>query len=194
MGGRVLFQPLTTIDRLTVILYRIGILFSFLTISFITYISFRNSYDKGLLNLTLILLYISTGLGVFFIHLYMRKLHRLLKISYYISLLTFLLLICMGKGDTVSIILFKPHGALFLLPLSGCIGFITAKEAFCFGLLEGYVIAILMLFLIISSSIAPSLSIVRYGLLLLTCLFFIFTIRKIFMPIHYDIGDKSAYN
>jgi uncharacterized integral membrane protein len=34
---------------------------------------------------------------------------------------------------------------------------------------------------------------VSYGLVLITALLVIFTLRKVFMPIAYDIGDKSAY-
>jgi len=32
-----------------------------------------------------------------------------------------------------------------------------------------------------------------YGLLLIAFMLLFFTFRKVFMPIHYDIGDKSAY-
>ncbi len=32
-----------------------------------------------------------------------------------------------------------------------------------------------------------------YGLLLIAFMLIFFTFRKVFMPIHYDIGDKSAY-
>jgi uncharacterized integral membrane protein len=32
-----------------------------------------------------------------------------------------------------------------------------------------------------------------YGLVLIAAMLVIFTLRKVFMPIAYDIGDKSAY-
>jgi uncharacterized integral membrane protein len=32
-----------------------------------------------------------------------------------------------------------------------------------------------------------------YGLVLIAVMFVIFTLRKVFMPVAYDIGDKSAY-
>jgi uncharacterized integral membrane protein len=196
MGERTEFQPLTLSDKITVILYRTGIILSMLIILFITFVSFSNQHTEysAELNVLLILLYISTGLSVFFIHLYMSKLHRLLKRLYYLSIISLFLMIYLGHGDPVNIILSKTYGPLLLLPLSGCLGFVTAKEAFCFGLMEGYLIALILpLYLLIYSAGGISYEWIRYSLVFLACAYTFFTFRKVFMPIHYDIGDKSAY-
>jgi uncharacterized integral membrane protein len=194
MGERIEFQPLTMTDRITVILYRIGIAMSMLIIIAMTIASFYYRGYTPRLNLLLLLLYIATGLSVFFMHLYMSKLHRLLKRLYYLSILCLLVLLYLGKGDAAGIVLSRTYGPLLLLPLAGCLGFVTAKEAFCFGLLEGYLIAIIMpLYLLVLSAGGVSIEWIRYSLLFLTTIYTLFTFRKVFMPIHYDIGDKSAY-
>jgi len=196
MGERIEFQPLTFTDRVTVILYRIGIVLSMVVIFSIAFFSFNNRYLDHItgFNMLLILLYISTGLSVFFMHLYMSKLHRLLKRLYYLSIISLFLMMYLGGGDAVSILLSKAYGPLLLLPLSGCLGFVTAKEAFCFGLMEGYLIALILpLYLLIYSAGGISVEWIRYSLVFLAGAYILFTFRKVFMPIHYDIGDKSAY-
>jgi uncharacterized integral membrane protein len=87
-----------------------------------------------------------------------------------------------------------PFGALLLLPLSLCLGFVTAKEAFCFRLTEGYILAVLMPAYVFFYSLgAVGGRAAAYGFMLIAALLIFFMFRKIFMPLHYDIGDKSAY-
>jgi uncharacterized integral membrane protein len=71
---------------------------------------------------------------------------------------------------------------------------VTAKEAFCFRLFEGYLLAIMMpAYLLLVSSGALSAAAAFSGLALIALMLVLFTLRKIFMPVAYDIGDKSAY-
>ena len=131
---------------------------------------------------------------MFFIHLYIRKFHTYLKNLFYISLGCLAALIFIGKGSLSGGLEQVPASTLLLLPLSGCLGFVTAKEAFCFKLFEGYLLAMIMpfyLLLMASGSLAGRGAV--YGLVLIAAMLVVFTLRKVFMPIAYDIGDKSAY-
>lgn len=201
MGEKHLFQPLTIGDRISVMLYRTGIVMSAIVIAIISYMVFNSSHyqkDQTIIlksDIMLISLYISVGLSVSFIHLYVSRFHRALKNLYFISIASLIILFIVGEGDILGVLVNKPYGPLLLIPLAGCLGFITAKEAFCFKLTEGYLIAIIMpLYLLLLSAGGMSMKGVVYGLLLIAVMFVFFTFRKVFMPIHYDIGDKSAYS
>lgn len=200
MGEQILYQPLTQRDKITVALYRAGIVLSTLVICIFAYMFFyaKQFVNHPLIdisfNVLLITLYGSVGLSVFFIHLYVNRFHRTLKRLFYLSLLCLGLLYYAGSGDALSVVAHKPYGPILLIPVAGCIGFITAKEAFCFRLIEGYIVALLMpFFLMVYASGMLSMNSAAYCLILVAVLLAFFNIRKIFMPIHYDIGDKSAY-
>jgi len=198
MGEEKLFQPLTKEDKATVLIYRIGIALSTIIISLGAYIMLGSKYQIDAstslkFNILLISLYVSVGLSVFFIHLYIGKFKRALIKIYLVSLICLVILFAAGKGDTLSIIA-KPYGALLLIPLSLCLGFVTAKEAFCFRLIEGYLLAMAMPFYLLLFSLgALTFKSAVYLILFIAAMLIIFTVRKVFMPIHYDIGDKSAY-
>jgi uncharacterized integral membrane protein len=133
-------------------------------------------------------------MSVFFIHLYVGKIKGFLKNLYYLSLGCLVLLLVIGKGSLSGALVHEPHNLLLLLPLSGCLGLVTAKEAFCFQLFEGYLLAMLMpIYLLLVASGILAYAGASYGLVLIAVMLVIFTLRKVFMPIAYDIGDKSAY-
>jgi uncharacterized integral membrane protein len=133
-------------------------------------------------------------MSVFFIHLYIRKFHTYLKYLYFVSLGCLAVLLAIGKWSLSGALSQVPSSLLLLLPLSGCLGFVTAKEAFCFKLNEGYLLAMIMpiYLLMVSGDILTGRG-ASYGLVLIAALLVVFTLRKVFMPIAYDIGDKSAY-
>jgi uncharacterized integral membrane protein len=133
-------------------------------------------------------------MSVFFIHLYVGKFKSFLKNLYYFSLVCLAVLLSIGKGSLSGALVQEPYSLLLLLPLSGCLGFVTAKEAFCFKLVEGYLLAMIMpvYLLLVSGSILTGQG-GAYGLVLIAVMLVVFTLRKVFMPIAYDIGDKSAY-
>ncbi|MBI4686083.1 MAG: hypothetical protein HY755_12940 [Nitrospirae bacterium] len=200
MGDQYLFQPLTKEDKITVIVYRSGIALSSVIISALAYMLFsasRFQTDSSIslkINVLLISLYISVGMSVFFIHLYISKFKKMLKRLYYISVAALMILLIIGKGNVLIVFAEKPYSVMLLIPLAGCLGFITAKEAFCFRLMEGYILALVMpLYLFLFSVGAVTLRGASYGLFLTAVMLMFFTFRKIFMPIHYDVGDKSAY-
>lgn len=200
MGEQQIFQPLTKEDKVTVVIYRIGIVLSAVSISLAAYLmlnSLKHQTDASLsikFNILLISLYMSVGASVFFIHLYINKFKRTLKKLYYISVAALVILLIVGKGNLLGVVANKPYGPLLLIPLSLCLSFIAAKEAFCFKLTEGYLLALIMpLYLLLFSVRMISFEGAAYGLFLIAFMLLFFTFRKVFMPIHYDIGDKSAY-
>ena len=200
MGEEHLYQPLTKEDKVTVVLYRIGIILSAIIISTAAYMLFSSSQyqdNAGIsakINLLLGSLYISVGMSVFFIHLYVSKFKKGLIKLYFASIACLIILFAVGRGNVLGVLINKPYGPMLLIPLSLCLGFITAKEAFCFKLMEGYLLAIIMpVYLLSLSTGNMPLKGASYGLILIAAMLLFFTLRKVSMPIHYDIGDKSAY-
>jgi uncharacterized integral membrane protein len=200
MGEKQVFQPLTREDRITVVLYRVGIVLSAVIMSGLAYLLVTASSNSGAARVGMsadILaygLYAAVGMTVFFIHLYIRKFHTYLKYLFFISLGCLAVLFAIGKGSLVAALSQVPTSPLLLLPLSGCLGFVTAKEAFCFQLNEGYLLAMIMpIYLLMAAGGMLAGRGASYGLALIAAMLVFFTLRKVFMPIAYDIGDKSAY-
>ncbi|MCI4624721.1 MAG: DUF2301 domain-containing membrane protein [Candidatus Magnetoovum sp. WYHC-5] len=186
MGDTQTFESLTNWDKITVILYRAGIVLTWLLSCMACILWFSSGITFSLI----MLFYISTGLSVFFIHLYIGSLTRFLKVIYLFALICLLILVTV-KGETITVLLETHFYALLLLPLAGAIGFITAKEAFCFRIYEGYVIAIILPLCVMGYAVGIALS--NWLLICISIIYGIFMFKKIFMPLHYDIGDKSAY-
>ena len=199
MGSQQVFQPLTREDKVSVVLYRTGIVISAIIISCLAYVLAMSppSGAGGISPLADILgygLYFSVGVSVFFIHLYIGKFKTFLKNLYYLGLGGLAALLFIGNGSLSGALMHEPYSALLLLPLSGCLGFVTAKEAFCFQLFEGYLLAMIMpIYLLLVSAGILSGRGVFLALALIAVMLVIFTLRKVTMPLAYDIGDKSAY-
>lgn len=194
MGERQVFQPLTREDRITVVLYRIGIVLSAAALCGVAYAAAAGGGNGVPQDLFAWGLQAAVGLCCFFIHLYMRVFKKYLVNLYLVSAACFAVLAFLGKGSPSAALVQAPVRAMLLLPLSGCLGFVTAKEAFCFRLLEGYVLALLMPFylLLVAGRVLIG-SAALSGLSLIAALLLLFTARKAFMPLAYDIGDKTAY-
>ncbi len=204
MAEKEVFQPLTFWDRVSVVLYRAGILLStllllvagvFIVFSFdkSTWATLEVKNERGFL-FFLLCLYLSVGISVATIHLYAKRFRRLIRFLYLSSVFAFLVILFLSTGLPGDFIMKNPIGALLLMPLAGTLGFITMKEAFCFRLYEGYMLAILLpffVFILFVKVLSPSLTgafLVFIGLIM--CYF---CWRKFKIPIAYDIGDKSAY-
>ena len=200
MGEKLVFQPLTREDKITVVLYRAGIVISTAVIAGLSYLlmTVSENSDTALISpsgdILAYALYASVGMSVFFIHLYIGKFKRFLKNLFFISLGCLAVLLYLGQWSVSGALVHTPYSPLLLLPVSGCLGFVTAKEAFCFKLFEGYFLAMIMpLYLLLVANRSLSGRGVSYGLVLIAVMLVIFTLRKVFMPLTYDIGDKSAY-
>jgi len=202
MGDYQQFQPLTKEDKITTVIYRTGIFLSSVLMAIAAFLAVRTVLSPDMIDLPLIYsglaaniiilsLYFSVGLSVFFIHLYIGKFHRILKKIYYLSMFCLALMFLLGKGSPASM---PPAGALLLIPLSLCLGFITAKEAFCFKLIEGYLLGMIMpAYLFLYGMGLLDQRSAAFGLALIASMLVFFMFRKVFMPLHCDIGDKSAY-
>ncbi len=197
MGERQEFQPLTRADRVYVVLYRSGIALSALIFSLAAFHLFSGKgspVSNAELAAMLLGLYGALGLSVFCIHLYVSRFHRALKRLYAFSVLCLAALFILSSGDLILLLDGSRTWLLLLLPLTGCLCFVAAKEAFCFAMVEGYLIAVFLpLYVLYVSAGGLGSTASAYGLLAIAVLLDIFTLRKVFMPIHYDIGDKSAY-
>jgi uncharacterized integral membrane protein len=196
MGSTQVFQPLTREDTITVVLYRIGIVLSAVIVSGLAYLFATASPEAGspLGDILGYAMYVSVGTSVFFIHLYIGKFKTFLKILFSIGLAGLAGLLFLGKGSLSFALMHQPSSALLLLPLAGCLGFVTAKEAFCFKLFEGYLLAMIMpLYLLLVSAGSLAGRGIFLGLVLIAVMLVVFTLRKVTMPLAYDIGDKSAY-
>lgn len=198
MGSKEIFQPLTREDKITVVLYRAGIILSTVTMCVLSFLLLIASSGAGHIgrsaDMLVYALYAFIGMSVFFIHLYIGKLKVFLKSLYFASLACLAVFLIIGKGSLFGAFQQNPYTLLLLLPLSGCLGFVTAKEAFCFQLAEGYLIAMILpvYLLLVSTGILVARG-ASYGMVLIAVMLVLFTLRKIFMPIAFDIGDKSAY-
>jgi uncharacterized integral membrane protein len=197
MGSEQVFQPLTREDRITVVLYRAGIVMSAIIVSYAAFLlggASSHPADAGIDRAADILawgLNASVGMSVFFIHLYVGKFKRFLITLYLFGLCCLAALIYLGQGSVSAALAHTPYAPLLLLPLSGCLGFVTAKEAFCFRLFEGYLLAMIMPIYLLLVSLTDRGA--TPGLILIAVMLVIFTLRKVFMPVAYDIGDKTAY-
>lgn len=195
MSEEYLLQPLNLKDKVSVILYRAGILFSALLMlcTSIFMLSYEpESWGSGISGLLLLLLYVFTGLSVFNIHLYMGSLRRFLWGMYLLSLGLLLILIFLGAGNPALPLFKMPLSGLLLLPLGGAIAFIGAKEAYCFNLIEGYILGLLLpLYILLWSMTGNDLKV--YGLIACSVLMLFLGLRKAVMPLSFDIGDKSKY-
>ncbi len=195
MSEEYLLQSLNLKDRVSVILYRAGILLSALLMlcTSIFMLSYEpESWGSGISGLLLLLLYVFTGLSVFNIHLYMGSLRRFLRGMYLFSLGLLLILIFLGAGNPALPLFKMPMSGLLLLPLGGAIAFIGAKEAYCFNLIEGYILGLLLpLYILLWSMTSNDLKV--YGLIASSVLMLFLGLRKAVMPLSFDIGDKSKY-
>jgi len=201
MGEQYLFQPLTTTDKVTVVLYRTGIVISTLVICCAAFLANTNDQTLASVRVPFVMvillfkLYFGVGLSVFFIHLYIGKLYRFLKRIYYLAAVCLVVLVVLGGGNPLVPLFSKPaYPLLLLVPAAFCLGFVTAKEAFCFRLYEGYILFGLMpAYLVFCAMGVLTDKAASGGILLIAAMLLFFTLRKVFMPLHFDIGDKSAY-
>jgi uncharacterized integral membrane protein len=204
MPEEIISGPLTRKDRISVVLYRTGIGISGLLMLFLGMVMYFNGIVKvsgevrvtslsiGYGGIILILLYLSAGLSVINIHLYIGRLKRFLKGLYFFSLFMLLILFLIGRGNPLYPLFEMPFTAFLLLPIGGVLAFIGAKEAYCFGLLEGYLFAIVfILYICLWPMLGNELKI--YGLFISSLLCLFLALRKAVMPLSFDIGDKSKY-
>lgn len=206
MGEKTIQQPLTAFDKFTVFLYRSGIVIATACILYAIYFFYLNSaeatpneYFIGRIPAIVFWVFvISVNMSVIFLHLYSKQILQAIRLATQAGSVILMILAVTGNLDYAS--LFQSSGwtgkvgviglGLVLAGFSG----IGAKEAFCFKLYEGYaygiclaILVLLQLFGALSAKNGFIFSLIP-GILIL-----VFTLRKLTLPLHYDIGDKSRY-
>lgn len=206
MGEREQKQPLTWQDIVSVFIYRLGIVLCCLSMTYLlTFFYYENwkttipaFLNKGLATALFWVFCVSVSISVSFLHLYSKKILKIIRLMAYSGLAMVILLQFtnyLNFSDIINSLGLK--GKLGILGtglvLAGFSG-IGAKEAFCFRLYEGYafgiglgILALLQLIGVLPLTVAFILFALDWLLI------FIFTARKLTLPLHYDIGDKSRY-
>src|SRR5574341_930127 len=116
MGEKQVFQSLTREDKITVILYRVGIVLSSIIVSALAFLLMTaSSMSGGVGDFLIYALYASVGMSVFFIHLYVGKFKTYLKNLYFIGLGGLAALLFIGRGSLSGAFVHSPASALLLL-------------------------------------------------------------------------------
>ncbi len=206
MGNPNVKAELTAFDKVSVALYRSGIVVASLCLIFGLYYFYTltikghpsSLLQSGVPEIIFWTFFVSVGISLSFLHLYSSQILRFVQGFFMMSALilipftfmsenSFLSSIFIGVGDYNKL---GTVGIGFLLAGFSAIG---AKEAYCFKLYEGYLYAILSFLLVIIHLIGPFPKIELGLFTVITFLVMFFTIRKLRLPLHYDIGDKSHY-
>lgn len=205
MGDTNIKENLTTWDKVSVFLYRGGIVISVLCLLYSVLFFFLASkenpssfFTPSVGHVLFWLFVVCVDISVGFLHLYSKQVLRV--IQGFAAFGTILLLGLAFMGDFTLAPIFHSTGVNGKIGLAG-LGFVAAgfagigaKEAFCFKLNEGYAYGILSALLIIGRFFGIWNTTIALGLLTVICaLTIVFTIRKLMLPLHYDIGDKSKY-
>ena len=184
-------------DRREVIIYRAGLVMAGLSFALGTLLLLTQAPSPLLWqSLTFLFALFSIGLGVslWFIHIYLQLLHRVLQLFWVI-----------GSGAALAIALRwsepLPVAIAHHPPLLIGIGFSFAaltgiffKEAFCFNRPETKLLTPLIPILILGhllTVLTPTLEQILLGVW--AVLFLIFVGRKMIQPIPPDLGDKSVF-
>lgn len=184
-------------DRREVIIYRSGLSLAGLSFGLGTLLLLTQAPSPLLWqSLTLLFALFSIGLGVslWFIHIYLKLLHRVLQLFWAIGSLTALGIMLRWSEPLPVAIAHHP-------PLLIGIGFSFAaltgiffKEAFCFNRPETKLLTPLIPILILGhllTLLTPTLEQILLGVW--AVLFLIFVGRKMIQPIPPDLGDKSVF-
>ncbi|ABR73944.1 hypothetical protein CBG46_02440 [Actinobacillus succinogenes] len=159
-------SPMDFLDKLTVCLYRSGFIVAACALALLPY-----SAQWGYFGLL-----VAAALCASSLHIYLKSFRLLLQMA------TWLALLCHAFGQTELAL----GGVLLTL------GGLAFKEYFCFRVwalnFMPLLVALLWLCTVISLSL-PQKILSAACALLFTVLF----IRKIRMPLHFDIGDKTKY-
>jgi len=209
MGDTNVSQELTTYDKISVFLYRGGIIISMLCIvlASIGFYGIVNGNTESFVlqgnhpQIIFWTFFISVGVSLLFLHLYSKEVLQIIR-SFYLIGAAILLYLAFTKlsGQFIPGVFTYWLGVVGLGFLMAGFSGIGAKEAYCFKLLEGYlygmVSALLVLLHLIGviAQITHHLKWVELTLfMIITVLVVVFTVRKLRLPLHYDIGDKTKY-
>lgn len=186
---------ITKQDRLEVIIYRAGLVIAAASFAIASNLFFAQG-QAALTAITPLFALFSVGLGVslYFIHIYMKALHRLLQAFWLIGTVT-TMAIAVYSDQPLALYIYEHPLTLFgtgftFAALTG----IFFKEAFCFNRLETKILTPIVPFLLLGHMthlIPVAMEQVLLGIWSLG--FSVFAIRKMIQQIDPDIGDKSVF-
>lgn len=188
---------ITDRDRREVVIYRAGLAIAALCFAIGSGLVLWQGSQPWVLHSISVLYSIfllSLGVSLFFIHIYMKPLHRALQVFWGIGAIASLV-VAHASLEPFALTVYQQPLTLFgvgfgFAALTG----IFFKEAFCFDRFETKFLTLLVP-LVLLAHLAGVLSL-TWGQWLLgiwAVLFSIFAVRKLIQPIPPDIGDKSVF-
>lgn len=186
---------ITKKDRLEVIIYRGGLVLA--AASFVIACNLFFAQGRAALPaITPLFALFSLGLGIslFYIHIYMKALHRTLQAFWLIGTVA-TIVIALQSNEPLALYIYNNPLTLFGTGFSfAALTGIFFKEAFCFNRLETKVLTPIVPLLLLGHMIGIIPVELEQTLLGIWSLgFSIFAIRKMVQAIDPDIGDKSVF-
>ncbi|MEB3292276.1 MAG: DUF2301 domain-containing membrane protein [Synechococcales bacterium] len=188
---------ITEQDRQGVKFYRLGLMMAAFSVAIATLILVLDLEFTGkFLALTVLYILLTLGLGMslWFIHIYMAVLHRLLQGFWLVGTVAAIALALLDPAPLATTLYHQPLSILGIGFTFAALTGIYFKEAFCFDRLEtkGLTAIVPILLLghllgILPIAVEKSLAIAW------AILFLIFAFRKAMQNIPDDIGDKSVF-
>ncbi|MBE9043974.1 DUF2301 domain-containing membrane protein [Pleurocapsales cyanobacterium LEGE 10410] len=186
---------ITKRDRLEVIIYRLGLVVAAASFAIASNLFFAQG-TAAIPAITPLFILFSLGLGVslFYIHIYMKALHRALQAFWLIGTIASGA-IAISSHEPLALYIYNHPLSLFgtgftFAALTG----IYFKEAFCFNRLETKILTPVVPLLLLGhmTGIMP-VEMEQAFLGIWTIGFSVFAIRKMTQEIDPDIGDKSVF-
>lgn len=188
---------ITAADRQEVVLYRAGLVTSalcFVVGVVLVFEQARLPWGLQAVSLLYTAFWLSLGLSLLHIHIYLKPLHRLLQGFWLVGGLASLG-IAHGSSDPFILTIYQQPASLWGVGFTfAALTGIFFKEAFCFNRLETKVLTPLVPFLLLGHLFQFLPDAWKASLLVLWGVgFILFALRKVIQPIPPDIGDKSVF-
>lgn len=188
---------ITPDDRREVVIYRVGLGIAALSFALgVMLVVLANPTSTILWAISGLygLMWLGLGISLWFIHIYLRPLHRALQAFWLIGGIASLVLTLAFPGSLALTVYQQPLSILGVGFTFAALTGIFFKEAFCFNRLETKFLTLLVpTFLLTYMVGALPLNLGLQLLDLWAVLFGIFALRKCVQPIPPDIGDKSVF-
>ncbi|MBD2664780.1 hypothetical protein B6N60_04045 [Richelia sinica FACHB-800] len=188
---------ITQSDRLSVIIYRFGLMVAAVSFAIATALVLFSPTAAAIQAITPLytLFALALGVSLFTIHIYMASLHRLLQLFWLIGCISAFIFAHVDKQPFAVTIYHEPLSIFGVGFLFAALTGIYFKEAFCFNRLETKVLTPIVPLLLLGhlTGILPTSG--EQILLATWAIFFlVFAVRKVIQPIPPDIGDKSVFD
>ncbi len=188
---------ITPDDRREVVIYRIGLGVAAVSFAIGVTILLTSGITAQLLWLIsglYLTMWLGLGVSLWFIHIYLRPLHKALQAFWLVGGLASLGITLMVPGPLALTVYQQPLSILGVGFTFAALTGIFFKEAFCFNRLETKVLTLLVPAMLLTHMVgAMPVTLGRQLLGLWAVLFAVFALRKLVQPIPPDIGDKSVF-